>query len=115
MIGVSPFERDIDEENNKAIVAHDLGILLGNNLKYVLLKSVDDSGNLSTGTACEMMVAQTLGKPVVVLVEEGHADKKRRIHPFTEHYASYVADNIRDAVRWIADDVRTNGGLADRE
>ena len=99
--GVDPFDRKIDESDNKAIIRHDLALLHDDGLQFVLLKSLDHKGNLSTGTACEMMLAHSMAKPVVVLIDKTPPDEQLWTHPFIEHFADHITDNVRNAVSWI--------------
>lgn len=104
---VDPFYRDIDESNSDEIVARDIAILSDSRLNYVLLKSLDSFGSLSTGTASEMIIARSLGKPVVVLIEPTQEDKDEWTHPFIEKFATYITRDMDDAVKWIHEDIQT--------
>lgn len=101
--GVDPFKRQIDELDNRAIIKHDLKILSDEELRFLVLKSLDHKGNLSTGTACEMMLAYFMNKRVVVLVEQTPESEQPWIHPFVERYADYITDSLVDVVQWIYD------------
>jgi len=101
LVGINPFSRNIDETNSYIIVNRDMTILCDERLRYVVLKSVDSSGSLTTGTACEMILARSLNKPVIVLTEKYSDEHNPWVHPFTKHFATYVATNMEDAISYI--------------
>jgi hypothetical protein len=110
MHGIDPFDREIDENDNHAIIRHDLALLRDDRLQFVVLKSLDHKGNLSTGTACEMMLAHSMDKPVIVLVDRPPQGEQPWLHPFIEHFASHITDNVSDVVSWIVDHMPGNPG-----
>jgi hypothetical protein len=103
---IDPFYRNIDEKNSDEIVSRDIAIISDHRLNYVLLKSLDSFGSLSTGTASEMIIARSLGKPVIVLLEPLKNGEDEWIHPFIEKFAVYITRNTDDAIKWIDKDIQ---------
>lgn len=108
LYGIDPFERDIDENDNSAIIQHDIALLSDAGLRYVVLQSTDHMGNLSTGTACEMMLAFSWDIPVIIFIEPAPQGEPVWIHPFSEHFSSFITGNMHDAIQWIIQDLNTH-------
>lgn len=105
---IDPFHRQIDENDASEIVSRDIKILMDSRLKYVLLKSTDSNGSLSTGTASEMIIARSLGKPVVILVTPPKQNEELWTHPFVKQFANHVATDMQGAADWILHDLHSN-------
>ena len=107
IVCINPFYRDIDENNSDEIVSRDIAILSDSRLNYVLLKSVDCYGSLSTGTASEMIIARSLGKPVIVLFEPIKDGAKEWVHPFSAKFSTFFTRDIDEAIQWICNDIQS--------
>lgn len=107
IVGINPFQRSIDESDSQLIVGRDLTILSDERLRYIILKSSLENGFLSTGTACEMIIARSLGKPVIVLTDKVTKSGTTFVHPFTSHFASYVTNSIIDIVKYLIADIHS--------
>ena len=111
--GVNPFDRNIDETDNKAIVKRDLKILQDSRLTHVILKSQSQGAMLSTGTASECIIASYLAKPIIVIGEPEVNKLHTRngtvssswYHPFVEYFANVIVKDINEAIEWICLDI----------
>ena len=112
LIGIDPFHRQIEENDHLTIVSRDIAILSDVRLSYVVLMSDQGNGMFSTGTSCEMILARSLGKPIVVIT----SCTDNWIHPFTLHFASHIVSSISEATQLIRTDLsegKTYGNLTD--
>jgi len=112
LIGIDPFKRHIDENESLTIVRRDVAILSDKRLSHVILMSDQGCGMLSTGTACEMILARAMGKPVIVIT----SGTDKWIHPFTLHFASHIVETITEATLFIRADLagdKNHGHLTD--
>ena len=107
--GIDPFARSINEEDPSTIVSRDVTLLSDPKVSHVVLMSDKPGGLLTTGTACELILARSFGKPVIVITQ----DNKGWIHPFVRHYSSYIAEDVYQGIRWLINDIQTNGRHGD--
>lgn len=99
--GIDPFERNIDESDHKQIVERDIGIILDPRVTHVILQSVSHGAELTTGSACEFMVAATINKPTIILCDKRKLQKPIWTHPFILYFATAVVESLEEAIQVI--------------
>ena len=112
LIGIDPFKRHVNENDSLTIVRRDVAILSDKRLSHVILMSDQGRGMFSTGTACEMILARSMGKPVIVIT----SGIDKWVHPFTLHFASHIVETITEATLFIREDLaggKNHGKLSD--
>ncbi len=98
-----------DNVGPELVVGHDLWLI--KNADIVIVHAVSKIG---AGTAQEMVLAKSFGKPLISIVPKDTHHRRSNvvfhnvtiedwIHPFIAEASDYVAENIETGIAWIQD------------
>lgn len=111
VIGISPFERQLNENNPLDKVGHDMFCVQNSDL--ILVNAI--KSKITMGTAQEIILAKYWNKPVIIITDEESGIKfpqrmskngvemKNYIHPFAFNFSDTIVDDYEKAIDLIQD------------
>lgn len=111
VIAIDPFKREVDENNPRVKIGHDLYCV--KNCDCVFVNAINSK--VTMGTAQEIILAKYWGKFVIIVADDkaGITFKKRTsktgvemknyIHPFADNFCDYITNNYNSALEAIKD------------